>query len=655
MPDPATPPRRPRALFLASQPYFQWRGSPIRLGFDVRALAENGYDVDFLTLPIGEDRPVEGVRILRCPNLFRAKKIAIGPSPLKLAFDAVMFVEALGMICRRHYDVVHGVEDCGLPAWILSRLARAKAVFEKHSDAGSYKKGLVIRAYRAVERFVMRHADAVIGTGPGLVRQVEELGGGTPAFCVSDIPSSLVEPDPDGTAAARAELEKAPGEVLATYVGSFAVYQGIELLFRSMPVALAKAPNLRFVVIGGTPEEIARWTAWLRERGCADRVSFIGKRPPDRLPCYLAASDLLLSPRIQGLNTPLKLLDYLKVARGIVATDHPANRLILDETTALFAAPEPEAFGAAVAALAADPARRAALAARCRARVDERYNFGVFREGLRAVYAAVLGPAAAPAPLRFGLVADAHAGDLDPQIGRQYRDASRRLGEAARALAARGARFLVELGDLKDAGPDAPATLRFLDGAASALRAFPGPVQPVLGNHDADLLSKDEFLACFARALGLPEPPAPHRAFDVDGVRFVALDCDFRPDGAPYCRGDFDWRRCIVPADQLDWLRETLAAAPGPAVVLVHARLDGDGECTLSNAAEVRAVLERSGKVRAVFQGHHHAGAFSEIAGIGYYTLPALCEKDGPFALATVRPDGRVCVEGVRGAPSLSW
>ena len=122
--EPAAAPRRPRVLFLASQPYFQWRGSPIRLGFDVRALAENGCDVDFLTLPIGEDRPVEGVRILRCPNLFFAKKIAIGPSPLKLAFDAVMFVEALGMICRRRYDVVHGVEDCGLPAWILSRLCR---------------------------------------------------------------------------------------------------------------------------------------------------------------------------------------------------------------------------------------------------------------------------------------------------------------------------------------------------------------------------------------------------------------------------------------------------------------------------------------------------------------------------------------------------
>lgn len=387
--------RMKRVLFLASQPYFQWRGSPIRLGFDVRALAENGFAVDFLTLPIGEDKPVEGVRILRVPNLFFAKKISIGPSPLKLAFDFEMFFEALGMVCRRHYDVVHGVEDCGLLAWALSRLAGAKAVFEKHSDAGSYKKGLLIRLYRRVERFVMRHADAVVGTGPALVRQVEELQCGTPAFCVSDIPSSLVEPDAEGTRAARRKLEKAPGEIVATYVGSFASYQGIDLLFESIPVAVAAAPELRFAIVGGTPEEIAARTAQMRAAGCEDRVSFVGKIPPDELPCWLAASDILLSPRIQGLNTPLKLLDYLKVSRGIVATDHPANRLILDETVARLAPPEPAAFGAAVAALAQDGPGRDALARRCRALVDGKYNFRVFKAGLGAVYGTVL--AGAPA------------------------------------------------------------------------------------------------------------------------------------------------------------------------------------------------------------------------------------------------------------------
>ena len=379
-----------RVLFLASQPYFEWRGSPIRLGFDIMALSQNGLDVDFLTLPIGEDRPVAGVRIVRCPNLFFARSIAIGPSPLKLAFDAVMFFEALWMGFRRHYDVVHGVEDCGFLALVLARLFRAKAVFEKHSDAGSYKKGLVIRAYSALERFVMRHADAVIGTGPGLVRQVESLGAGTPAYCVSDIPSSLVEPDPTGISAARSRLSKCEGEILACYVGSFAIYQGIELLFESMPLALSKCGRLRFVVVGGSASEIEHWKAFLRGKGCEESVSFVGKIPPDELPSTLAACDILLSPRIQGLNTPLKLLDYLKVARAIVATDHPANRLILDESVARFAKPDPEAFAAAVSSLALDENARAALAAACRRLIDERYNFNVFKSGLGKVYGNLL-------------------------------------------------------------------------------------------------------------------------------------------------------------------------------------------------------------------------------------------------------------------------
>lgn len=385
-----------RTLFIASQPFFQWRGSPIRLGFDVQAIHENGYDVDFLTLPIGERKEVEGVRILRAPNIFFAKTISIGPSLLKFAFDGVMFIQALGMIGRRHYDVVHGVEDCGILALMLGRLCGGKVIFEKHSDSKSYKNNIVIRAYAAVERFVMRHADAVIGTGPGLVAQVRELGRGTPGYHISDIPSSLAEPDEAGVAKARAEMAKADDDILATYVGSFAAYQGIDLLFNAMPDALKACGRLRFIVIGGTEAEIAQRTAWLAERGCADKVSFIGKKRPDILPCYLAASDMLLSPRIAGVNTPLKLLDYLKVSRGIVATDHEANRLILDENTAVLTDLTPEAFAAGIVGLALDGGRRARIASHCRRLIDEQYNFTVFKEGLRQCYADVLAPKTRP-------------------------------------------------------------------------------------------------------------------------------------------------------------------------------------------------------------------------------------------------------------------
>ncbi len=391
-----------RVLFLASQPFFEWRGSPIRLGFDAMSMAQNGEEVDFLTLPVGQRREIEGVRILRAPNLLGIKKIAIGPSLPKFFFDFVFLFQGLGLVCRNHYDILHGVEDAGFIALVLGRLARAKVVFEKHSDPASYhsKKGamrLVMRAYAAVERFVMRHADAVIGTGPGLVEQVNKLAPETPAYHIPDIPSSLAEPDSKGVSEARAKLlgapDGAPGAVVATYVGSFASYQGIDLLFSAIPLALRAAPALRVAIIGGTPEEIAERTAALEKEGLADRVAFVGKIPPDILPCYLSASDIVLSPRVAGINTPLKLLDYLKVGRAIVATDHPANRLILDESSALLTPLTPEAFAEGISSLALDPVRRAALGSRGRGKIDTFYNFNVFKSRLGDVHRGL-----APAP-----------------------------------------------------------------------------------------------------------------------------------------------------------------------------------------------------------------------------------------------------------------
>jgi glycosyltransferase involved in cell wall biosynthesis len=384
-----------RVLFIASQPFFEWRGSPIRLGFDVMALSQLGYEVDFLTLPLGQRREVPGVRIVRAPNLFFAKKIAIGPSLLKLAFDGVLLVMALGMALRRRYAVVHGVEDAGIVAWAASRVGRAGLVFEKHSDPSSYKKGrvrnFVMRLYTAVERFVIRRADAVIGTGPALVEQARAAGCGGRACHIPDIPSSLAEPTPEATAAARLRYTGGEDCTLCAYVGSFAVYQGIDLLFESICKAAAQEPRARFLIVGGTPDEIAARREQLSEAGVEHAVHFAGFIPPDELPDSLAAADVLLSPRIAGANTPLKLLDYLKAGGAIVATDCQANRLILDDQSALLVQPEPDEFAKAIVLLCRDEALRRRIASGGAGLLEEKYNFRAFKEGLRDCYRYVIG------------------------------------------------------------------------------------------------------------------------------------------------------------------------------------------------------------------------------------------------------------------------
>ena len=384
---------RKRILFISPQPYFQWRGSPIRVGFNMLALSELGYDVDLLTLPFGEERETPGVRIIRVSNIFGLKDIPIGPSIWKVPFDAKLWWRARRLIKEQPYDVIHAVEDAGFIGVSLARMSKAKLVFEKHSDPKSYRKGalrnFVMWLYGKVEAFTIRHADAVIGTGPGLVEQAKRIAPDKPAHHIFDIPSSLAEPDPDRVETLRAQLRRKDDEVLITYVGSFAVYQGIELLFGSIPEVVRRAPRARFLIIGGTAEEIHERTEQLRAQQADQAVTFLGKVAPDDLPNYLAASDILLSSRIAGTNTPLKLLDYLKVGRCILATDNEANRQILDEESAFFVQPDEASFSEGLVAVVADAAVRERLASKGKELIRRTYNFEEFKRRLAGVYEAL--------------------------------------------------------------------------------------------------------------------------------------------------------------------------------------------------------------------------------------------------------------------------
>lgn len=383
-----------KILLISPQPFFQWRGSPIRVAFNVQALTELGYDVDLLTLPIGEEKEIPGVRVIRVANPFRLRNIPIGPSLPKVFFDLLLLLKGIRLCLANRYDVVHGIEEAGFIGAILAKMIGARVIFEKHSDPFSYKKGmlknLILRAYAAVEKLSVKMADAVICTGPGLVRQVEKMKTGTRAFHVFDIPSSLVEPDEAKVAEVSRKLRSNEDDVLVSFVGSFALYQGVELMFAAIPQVLAHCAQARFVVIGGSEAEISAQKSHFASLGLSSRVNFLGKIDPDILPNYLRASDILLSPRASGVNSPLKILDYMKAGRAIVATDIPSNRLVLSDDNALLMHSSPTEFARGISILVEDRQKREAMGVVNHEAYTSKYNFDQYRELLSSCYATVL-------------------------------------------------------------------------------------------------------------------------------------------------------------------------------------------------------------------------------------------------------------------------
>jgi len=262
----------------------------------------------------------------------------------------------------------------------------------------------------------------------------------------------------------------------------------------------------------------------------------------------------------------------------------------------------------------------------------------------------------ADAPLSFGIVTDCHYAERDDPSGQRfYRESTAKLAECIAEMNRQEVDFLVELGDFKDLGENADATIRNLQAIETVYRQFKGPRYHVLGNHDQDRISKAQFLE-HVENTGFPKA-LPSYSFDVKGFHFTVLDANHNADGTDYNAGNFDWRKAYVPPAELAWLKEDLAKTSLPTMVFVHQLLDADqGDVYVRNAANVRSVLEASGRVRAVFQGHHHEGNYSQIKGIHYYTLKALVVGKSPqnsaYAVVSAQADGGLTVTGFKNAVS---
>ena len=261
-----------------------------------------------------------------------------------------------------------------------------------------------------------------------------------------------------------------------------------------------------------------------------------------------------------------------------------------------------------------------------------------------------------PGTTRFGIVTDSHYADADTVGSRFYRQSLDKLTECVELMNSQRVDFLVELGDFKDQDnpPVEQRTISHLRAIEKIFQQFSGPTYHVLGNHDEDSISKKQFLRHVENTN--VDSGRSYYSFDFKGLHFVVLDANYKADGRDYDHGNFDWTDANVPPSELNWLRQELIAVPGPIILFIHQQLDGLGSTYVNNAEDVRRILEQSGKVLAVFQGHHHPGSYSHIGGIHYYTLKAIVEgigsENSSYAIVEVRDDHSIAVTGYRKAVS---
>jgi glycosyltransferase involved in cell wall biosynthesis len=354
--------------------------------------------VDLVTYPFGRDIELPGLRVFRCARPPLVTGIGIGPSWRKLPLDLALLVTACRRAMTDKYDAVHSHEEGSWFGVVLAGLLGVPHLYDMHSSLPQQLTNFAYSNSRAVkavfgwlERFVVRRSRVVIVICPQLEEVVRGIDTAVPSVLIENSPGSGDSPVEGSGAAVRRALGIDAKTPMVLYTGTFEAYQGLDLLFAAMKKVLAERPDARLVLAGGRPEQVEAAQRQAVRSGIGAATVFAGQRPAEEIPAFLDAADVLVSPRSLGTNTPLKIYQYLRSGRAIVATRLLTHTQVLDDDVSLLTAATPEGFAAGILAAVNDPERARAIGSRARQLAETKYSYEAYLARTRQACAHLFG------------------------------------------------------------------------------------------------------------------------------------------------------------------------------------------------------------------------------------------------------------------------
>lgn len=325
-----------RVLMLAPTPYFSDRGCHVRIYEEAKALTALGHDVCIVTYHLGRDMP--GVKVVRIPQIPWYKKLEAGPSWHKPYLDILLLLKAYSTAKSFRPDIIHAhLHEGALIGSILKRTLGLPLLFDYQGSLSGESlnhgflrdQSFLHKTFAVIERLINRCADGIVtSSGEGRLELIRDFG-----ISPEKVNSLIDGVDTDVfrpcfRQQARQKLGIPEESKVVVYLGLLNQYQGIDLLFDTIPIVRDKVPGVRFLLMGFPDEDYRRKAT---EMGIDDVITFTGRVPYDSAPLYLSAGNIAVSPKLARTEANGKLFNYMACGLPTVAFDSPINCEILGE------------------------------------------------------------------------------------------------------------------------------------------------------------------------------------------------------------------------------------------------------------------------------------------------------------------------------------
>lgn len=380
-----------KILLLAPQPFFQLRGTPIATRQLLQTLGRQGHDIHLLTLHEGDDIRIENCTIHRIARPPWVHNVPPGFSFRKLVCDVFMLFSALSLCQRYRWDIIHAVEESVFIAWLLNKFWGLPYIYDMDSSLPEQMldRFAFLRLFeplaRRCEKLAIRDSCGVITVCRALQQLVSKVSPTTRVVCIEDVSLLSRNRVSRNGQKRQALLPELKGPIVM-YVGNLQPYQGIDLLLEAFSHLARRQPSVHLVIIGGMPDDVAKYRRRAGELGVAERTHLLGMCRVNKLMLYLQRADVLVSPRLGGCNTPMKIFSYLDSGTPIVATRLVAHTQVLNDRVACLVEPNGQSMAEGLDRLLINPALRTTLAQRARQYLQEEFSVELAEDKLISFY-----------------------------------------------------------------------------------------------------------------------------------------------------------------------------------------------------------------------------------------------------------------------------
>lgn len=162
------------------------------------------------------------------------------------------------------------------------------------------------------------------------------------------------------------------------FVGSFLPWHGVPQLFEAFEKLLSKTTkNLWLMLVGQRNQTVEKLLQRAADGGYKERVVFTGHLPRREIPQVVAAFDIAVMPNSNWYGSPLKLFEYMAMAKAVAMVDTPPIAEVLrhEQDGLLFPANDVDAMADTLLRLAESDALRERLGKSAHRQLCEHYTW----------------------------------------------------------------------------------------------------------------------------------------------------------------------------------------------------------------------------------------------------------------------------------------